>query len=85
MVSVIKQQLMNETRVHQGVSDYVCPPFSRLLSILFGKLRVIQCSAYSVLPDCPNFNECCSCMYEYIHEARIAGVKKMTGHLALSR
>ena len=42
---------------------------------------VIHCSGYSLLLGRPNFDECCSCIYE----ARIAGVKKMTGHLALSR
>ena len=42
MVSLIKQQLMNETRENQRVSDYACTSSSRLLSILFGKLRVIR-------------------------------------------
>ena len=42
MVSLKKQQLMNETRENQGVSDHVCTSFSRLLSTLFGKLRVIR-------------------------------------------
>ena len=67
MVSVIKHQLLNETRENQGVLYYVCTPSSRLLSILFGKVRVIRCSGYSLVRDRQNFEECCLC----IHEARI--------------
>ena len=44
MLSVIKQQLKNETRENEtreneGLSDYVCTTYC-LLSILFGKLGV---------------------------------------------
>ena len=82
MVSLIKQQrMMNETRENQGVLDYVCTPSSHLLSLLFGKLLGIYRSGYSLLRHRPNFDECCSCIYE----ACIAGLEKMTGHLAIKR
>ena len=74
MASVMKQQLMNETRENQGVPDYECTSSSRVLSILFRKLRVIRLSGCSLL-----------LATRILRSARIAFVEKMTGHLVLSR
>ena len=70
MVSVIKKQLLNEARVNQEVSDYVCTSSSTSSAV-----HIIR---QTLLRKRPYFNEYCSFIY-------IVDVEKMTSHLVLSR